>query len=99
MKREYPLCEGDGLIRSQAESSALPDSEMSLFEIEKAARDYRSRTIAALIYRFLDWIDAGIQRAKYRDLESYLAESTDLADLEHRMRRMEGEPRNMLPVG
>lgn len=99
MKSEYPLYEGDGIIHLQAESSAVPDSGMSLFEIEKAARDYRTRTIAALVSRFLDWIDAGIQRAKYRDLESYLAESTDLADLEHRMRRMEGEPRNMLPVG
>lgn len=117
MKSEYPLYEGDGIIRSPAESStaafeggaesvsnmagssAFSGPDTNLFEIEKAAREYRSRTLAALVSRFLDWIDAGIQRAKYRDLESYLAKSTDLADLEHRMRRMESEPRNMLPVG
>lgn len=99
MKSAYPLYEGDGIIHSQADSSAFSGSETPLFEIEKAAREYRAQTLAAFITRFLDWIEAGIQRAKYRDLEAYLAKSTDLADLEHRMRRIEGERRNMLPVG
>lgn len=88
-----------GFLSNAAGSSAFSGSDVSVFEIEKAAREYRARTVAALVSRFLDWIEAGIQRAKYRDLEAYLAKSTDLADLEHRMRRIEGERRNMLPVG
>ncbi|MBI3374829.1 MAG: DUF3563 family protein [Betaproteobacteria bacterium] len=79
--------------------AAFAGPYVDLCEIEKTARKSRAAALAALISRFLDWIDAGIQRAKYRDLENYLAKSTDLADLEHRMRRIEGEPRNMLPVG
>ena len=88
-----------GSLSNIAGSSPCSGSDASLFEIEKAAREHRSRTLAALISRFLDWIEAGIQRAKYRDLEAYLAKSADLADLEPRMRRIEGERRNMLPVG
>lgn len=113
MKSGYPLYEGDGIIHKSSEETVVascgaeksasgPNAHLaaylSLSDLEKSARQSRSQALASLIARFLDWIDAGIQRAKYRDLESYLAKSTDLADLEHRMRRMEGEPRNMLPA-
>lgn len=96
-----------GAVASHGDASAAPgivgadalSGPLNFSEIERIARRSRSRTLAALISGFMDWIDAGIQRAKYRDLERYLAKSTDLADLEHRMRRIESEPRNMLPVG
>ena len=109
MSRNYPMYEGDGFIHTQADNgfggvetppaAAFSGSFLDLSEVERVAKKARAETLAGLISRFLNWIDAGIQRAKYRELEAYLAKSTDLADLENRMRRIEGEPRNMLPVG
>ena len=100
MRVEYPLYEGDGIIHAPLEiRSAFADPIVDLSEIEKFARESRARALAGLITRFLDWVDASIQRAKYRELEDYLSKSTDLADLERRMRRIEDEPRNMLPTG
>lgn len=68
-------------------------------EVEKRARRIRAQALSGLFARLFDWIDASVRRAKYRELEKYLGESTDLADLERRLRRIGTERRNLLARG
>lgn len=106
MKRDFPLYEGDGFIRHPAapEGSLLEDAGKTAFagpfvdfaEIEKRARRDRSVALGGIFSRLFDWIEASVRRAKYRELEKYLGESTDLADLERRLRRLGAERRGLL---
>ena len=42
-----------------------------------------------LIQKLFAALERGAQRMREREIESYLAESTDAADLENRLRRLE----------
>ena len=121
MKRDFPLYEGDGIIRGAATPETPADIASSpsmlegagkprlagpypdFFEIEKRARGMLVQTIGGLFARLFDWIDASIRRARYRELEKYLGESVDLADLERRLRRIgadrgdQGVPEGLKP--
>jgi hypothetical protein len=109
MKRDFPLYEGDGFIRNPApsESSLLEEAGRTAFagpfvdfaEIEKRARRTRAEALGRMFARLIDWIDARIRRAKYRELKKYLGESTDLADLERRLRGMGAEQRSHFAQG
>jgi hypothetical protein len=117
MKYDYPMYEGDGIIRSptipevegrptsapsQLESAgktAFAGPYVDICEIERRARQARAETVGGLFARLFNWLDARVQRANYRELERYLGESTDLADLERRIRRIEGERRNLFAAG
>lgn len=68
-------------------------------EIEARARQLRADTIGGLLTRLFDWFDARVRRARYRDLERYLSESTDVADLERRLRQIGHERANVLAGG
>lgn len=39
-----------------------------------------------LISRFFDWLDRSARDARERELDRYLSDSSDLADLERRLR-------------
>ena len=109
MRRGFPMYEGDGFIRNPAmpEGSLLEDTGKTTFtgpfvdfaEIEKRARRSRAAALGGMFARLVDRIDASIRRAKYRELEKYLGESTDLADLERRLRRIGAERRSQLAQG
>jgi hypothetical protein len=109
MKRDFPMYEGDGFVRNPAapEGSLLEDAGKTAFagpfvdfaEIDKRARRKRVVFLGGMFARLFDRIDASIRRAKYRELEKYLGESTDLADLERRLRHIGTERRNLFAQG
>lgn len=100
MRVAGPLYEGDGYIHSrfatklvagtaartakEAESRAL-----EVTGIERLARKLRAHAIAALVGAFFAWIERGAREARRREVERYLAQSTDVVDLEHRMKLLE----------
>jgi len=57
--------------------------------IERAALEYRSRVLWLMIRRGMRAIERAVWRIRQRDMEKYLAKSTDLVDLERRIRDLE----------
>jgi hypothetical protein len=57
--------------------------------IEREARAMRARVVALMFRRIGRAIERAVWRARQRDIEKYLAKSSDLADLERRMRELE----------
>lgn len=109
MKYDFPMYEGDGFIRNPVtqEASLLEAAGKTasgrpfadVAEIDKRARHNRAVVLGGMFARLFDWIEASMRRAKYRELEKYLGASTDLADLERRLRRIGTERRNLLAQG
>jgi Protein of unknown function (DUF3563) len=57
--------------------------------IEREARALRARVAGLMFRRMGRAIERAVWRARQRDIEKYLAKSSDLADLERRMREIE----------
>jgi hypothetical protein len=74
-----------GARLAKAAERAAPD----IVSVERTARRLRAAAIASLLERFFDWIDRSARNARRRRVEEYLAQSTDAADLERRMRQLE----------
>ena len=75
---------------SHGSSESLLD-RINLNDADRAAAKVALRhgeAIANAIYRVIEWFDRKAHRAHQRELESYLAQSTDHADLERRMRQI-----------
>ena len=75
---------------SQSSSEILLD-RINLSDADRAAAKVALRhgeAIANAIYRVMAWFDRTAHRARQRDLEAYLGQSTDHADLERRMREV-----------
>jgi hypothetical protein len=70
-------------------STPQPVFELSVADIETRARAMRAAHIAALIGRLWNRIEAWFVDARRTQDEAYLAQASDLADLEQRMRRLE----------
>jgi hypothetical protein len=89
------LYEGDGLLRDALARAAARGAESSepshaqTAEIERLARQMRADVIGGLFARVFDWLDRAFWRAHQRDVEHYLAQASDAADLERRMRMLE----------
>jgi len=81
--KEVSLLEAAGRPRLEA-----PYVELDLSVIEASARRARSEYLATLLRRLFDWLERGAQRSRQRRIEQYLANATDLADVEHRMRAL-----------
>jgi hypothetical protein len=93
-----PIYEGDGLLRRAPAASAdrigdpsesLEASREQIMEVERMARRMRADVIAGLFARAFAWFDGAFWRAQQRDVEHYLAQASDAADLERRMRSLE----------
>jgi hypothetical protein len=69
-------------------SIELP-SATELEAMERAARSLRARTVAGFVQALFDRIARWANRARQRELEGYLAKSSDLGDLERRMKHLE----------
>lgn len=83
-----PMYEGDGLIR--------PDMNLdpvSLDKIERDARAMRSQAVGNLLERFANWIEHTAWQARQREVANFLSGATDHADLERRMKSLEGSTR------
>jgi uncharacterized protein DUF3563 len=92
MRITYPLYEGDGYLHFRkpvtARKAETP-AGVDMRAIEERARALRREVIAGLISRFGRWLEAKLQSGRRREVEAYLAQSTDHADLERRLRDVE----------
>lgn len=100
LSNALPAYEGDGFIRISPSRSAAdagtPEQTPSRNESDEWSRPFLA--VRDAMVRFFDWLDNKANEARMRDVEAYLAKSTDIADLEHRMRDLErGCPR--MPFG
>jgi len=64
-------------------------SHEDFMAIERDARELRARVIALMFRRIGRAIERAAWRARQRDIERYLAKSSDHADLERRIRELE----------
>jgi len=79
------IYEGDSIIHCGA-SLALPKAAQTVPVLaEPSLWEAAGRAVAG----FFRWLEKGVERARYRQLENYLAESSDVYDLERRIRRVE----------
>ncbi len=95
-----PLYEGDGYLRfpeksmAPASSGSTPASAeltqpIDGRTVEKQARILRAVVIGSVIERVFNWLDQKYLRARWRDVDAFLAQSTDHADLERRLKQLE----------
>jgi hypothetical protein len=49
----------------------------------------RGEALRALFPKLASWFEAGVERARRREIEAYLSRSTDIADLERRIFRLQ----------
>lgn len=92
MNITYPLYEGDGYLHPRAAAASARKPELSgadIRAIEARARALRREAVSALLTRFGQWLEARLRPGVRRDVEAYLAQSTDHADLERRLRDVE----------
>ena len=78
------IYEGDSLIHTMPLHRESPDVDSGV-----AKPSMLGRRIAAAWQSFFDWLERTSSEARYRQIEAYLSESTDLADLERRQRDLE----------
>lgn len=86
MRTWSPLYEGDAIIHyggATGASAAGPAAP------RKAARRSIRAWLRGAAAGFFGWLETAAERARQRDLEAYLSQSSDLADLERRMREVE----------
>lgn len=100
MNTGIPLYEGDGhfhrptpsLLQDGATARAAKRSTRTpeaLLSIELQARQLRAATLQAMLNRFYDWLGHRSREVLRGRAEAYLSRSTDVADLERRMRMIE----------
>jgi hypothetical protein len=78
--------------RAQRDAEKLPNANRQISDfasIERAARQMRAEAIAWFVRNALERIERWARRARQRDSDAFLAQSTDLADLERRIRLLE----------
>jgi hypothetical protein len=66
---------GASTLRSNKQTSALSQR--------------RGEALRALFPKLASWFEAGVERARRREIEAYLSRSTDIADLERRILRLQ----------
>ncbi|MFN0302028.1 MAG: hypothetical protein ACKVQU_16930 [Burkholderiales bacterium] len=109
MNARLPMYEGDGFIRqglSQPAGNGIaaepkaPQSQPNfdaLLQLEKEARRLRGEHLSRLIQSMIKWVRDIPRRARQDRAERYLADATDHADVERRIRVLERNsvgPRN-----
>jgi hypothetical protein len=82
MNEHDMMYEGDGILRK-------PNRWDRIAAYERRARRLRAIYIGGLFARLLDWLESKARAAWRRRAEHYLAQASDLADLERRMRTLE----------
>jgi hypothetical protein len=90
MRRQ--IYEGDSLIhaapgRDHAEAGSSTDATSPEATREVATR--RSEALRGFFPKLSVWISNRIHFSRMREVESYLSQATDLADLEHRIAKIE----------
>jgi hypothetical protein len=98
-KNRLPMYEGDSFIHTSPAPGHLPapvqdaNVVLDLERVEQRARELRSETLRGLLGRAFAWIGKKLQQARRSELEDYLSRSSNLADLERRLKEAEREGR------
>lgn len=77
--------------KSQLEAagkSTLAAPYVDVPDVLARAERERSEEIGRLARKFIGWLKASLKRAYQSDVERYLAQATDLADLERRLQAL-----------
>jgi hypothetical protein len=100
MRTAIPLYEGDGYLHYRDAPVLAPAAQQNAEAgnldrraIELQARALRREAIASMFRRLIGWIETKLQNAERRDVEAYLAQATDHADLERRLKEVERKNR------
>jgi hypothetical protein len=83
VKAWTPIYEGDSIVHYRA-SVARPESSTPA-----TARRSPWAALRSAVGGVFDWLEASAERARYRELEQYLADSGDVFELERRIRNVE----------
>jgi len=95
-KTRFPMYEGDSYIHQspvQFPSEVPPQDQNHLHGARRDSRKPRRGAVRALLLRVTDWLDRALRHPRRKALEDYLAHSSDLADLERRLQRIERDGR------
>ncbi len=95
-KNRFPMYEGDSYMHPspvQFPSEVPSQSENHLHRAQQDSCKPRTGAVRALLLRIADWLDRVLQHPRRQALEDYLAHSSDLADLERRLQRIERDGR------
>ncbi|TAK52797.1 MAG: DUF3563 domain-containing protein [Betaproteobacteria bacterium] len=82
MRAVLPLYEGDSIVHYGA---GVARSEVPT----PAAKPSLWAAAGRIVGGLFRWLERGVERARYRELERYLAESGDVFELERRIRKVE----------
>jgi hypothetical protein len=77
------------ILQRSSPAPAASSPALDIAEIEARARALRAAAIAEMAGRAWTWLGTYFERARRRRQEEYLARSQNLAELEHRLRKLE----------
>ena len=80
-----PIYEGDSIIHYPGVLALPKATHRAPERVERSP----FTVIGDAIRGLFRWLERSAERARYRELESYLAESSDVFDLERRIRNVE----------
>lgn len=80
---------GKGALRETERLQATTPAATDFSAIERGARRMRAAAVAWVVQNAFGAIERWAQRGRRREIDAYLAQATDPADLEHRMRQLE----------
>lgn len=95
MRQTFPTQDGGAIVQPAATAqSAARDSLscLSYMDMRRALTEserMRGELLAGFVRRFFAWLSSGVKRATQSAYDRYLAQATDLADLERRQLELE----------
>src|SRR5258708_5197391 len=95
-KNRFPMYEGDSYIHPSPvrfPSEVPSQGENHLHRVRQDSPKPRIGGLRAPSLMIADWLDRVLRHPRRRALEDYLAHSSDLADLERRLQRIERDGR------
>jgi hypothetical protein len=86
-----PVCEGASLTRKAPAcvGTVTAGASVDRMESSKAVAKRRAEALRAFFPKLSSWLHNRAHFARMREVERYLAEATDLAELEHRIAQIE----------
>jgi hypothetical protein len=95
MFSRYLMYEGDGLIHAapggaddSPAGATVPAAESERPQAGPDVANRRAQAMRAFFPKLALWLNNRIHFARMREIESYLAQATDLADLERRIAKI-----------
>jgi len=95
-KNRVPMYEGDGYIHSSPKQDNFQNPPVQAARnpgSQVGRRPGLSAAARELLHRLAAWIGHGLQHPQRKAFEDFLSRSSDLADVERRIRQLEREGR------